>query len=161
MQLDGPEPVLKALVGDVQELFGVPEGHGAGVSRDTISRTTDHLVEGQPGDFRRQVPERYVNDTEGIERQFLDAIDLPDLTPQVLLQQRILPDEDVSQPPIDEIDHDRATGCVGDALEAVVGPDRQPGRDRLHAGTGQSLPPYELMLDRLFNDFRFNRRDLH
>ena len=94
MQLDRTESIVETLVGNVEKLRRVSEGNGAGIGRNPVPGATDDFIERQASELCREIPEGDVNRAERVEREFLDPVDLPDLAPEMLLEQGILADED-------------------------------------------------------------------
>src|SRR5207244_300112 len=91
--------------------------------------------DGQAGHLAREVPQRHVDETQGIDGELLDAVELPDAVPPPLLLQWVLANQLVAQTALDEVGHDHAAVRPGPALDAVVGDHAQHG-----AGAGLLRP---------------------
>ena len=147
VQLDRPESIVQALIGDIEKLRRVAKGDRARIGRNAVPRSADHLVERQSRELRGKIPEGDIDRAERIDRQLLHPVDLPNLPPKMLFQQWILPEQNVPQPPVDQIDHDRSPRRKRLPEHPLIRADRQlrlPG----HRRGARQLPPDIRMLDR-------------
>src|SRR5680860_644112 len=83
VQLYGFEAIVEALVGDIEELGRILERHRAGISGNTVTGATDHLVERETCDLGGQIPECSICDAECINRKLLDTVDFPNFSPEM------------------------------------------------------------------------------
>ena len=143
MQFDRRVAQLQALVGDVEVLLDRWERHRRGVGRDFGPEPAQHFVNGHPEGLAGKVVQSDVHQAEDVDRELLDPVELPDPVPQPLPPQRVLADELVAQPAVDEVFEDDPAARLRQALHALVGGDPQQAPFELGLGTRQPGAPHE------------------
>ena len=130
---------------------GVP-GDGRGVDGDAGVVAAEHLVERHVGFFGLEVPDREVDEAEGVELHFLQAVEFPDAVPEVFAVQRVEADEFL-EAAFDQAADGLAAAGFDRADDAFVGVDAQDGgfgdfaRGGAVARPGQAGPPTKRITD--------------